>query len=798
MNSSNIGRNDPCPCGSGRKYKQCCMNVAPREGTSDAASIARLLQAGLAHHRAGRLSAAAGVYSQILAVQPKHADALNLLGVIATQAGRADDAVRFIQAAIAETPSNASFYNNLGNALQGQGKMQDAVGAYQKALALQPNDADTHFNLGGLLARLERYGEAEASYRRALDLQPAMAEGHNNLGFVLHRQWKFPEAVASYGKAIARAPQYAEAHSNLGNVRRDQGDYEAAKASLQQALSLKPDYAEAHYNLGNVFLETGQLTEAAVSFQKAIESNPKLAVAHDNLGTAFRKLGRFDEALASHRNAIRIDPAFAGAHCNLGAALQEQGHFGEAVESYKRALSIRPDYAEAYYNLGTAYQDLDRLADAIASYEKALELKPTLVAAYSNLLYIHATVRDISPEQEVALARKWEQFALDERARNEARNRKFVRSPREGRRLKIGIVSAEIGEHAVAEFLEPLLQTLDRQRCHLTLFPTVLRPGDRALRIQALADAVHPVARLSDARAADFMRSCDIDVLMDTTGHTRNCRLGIFAHRAAPVQLTYLGYWSTTGLTEMDWYLADDHIHPEFENHFSEGIWRLPRVAICYRGDATLESNWKPDSNGTIWLGSFNRYIKIGEASLELWGKVMNALPESKLLLEDRKADDSDAHRRICASLARNGIAPERIVFELSIPGHERHMLLYNRLDIALDTVPFSSGTTACDALWMAVPLVTIEGDWAGGTIASSFLRAIGRPEWVVKNKADYVAIVCALARDVPLRRELRSKQRQRVINSPLLDAAGLARAVEDAFEQMFDQWLAKQPSARE
>lgn len=793
MNSSKIGRNDPCPCGSGRKYKQCCMNVALREAAPDAESTAKLLETALAHHRAGRLSEASVLYSQILAVQPNHADALNLLGVIATQAGRPEDAVRLIQAAVAETPSNASFYNNLGNALQVRGNLQEAIAAYEKALTLQSNDADTHFNLGCLLAKLERYGDAESSYGRALELQPAMVEAHNNLGFVLHMQGRFQEAAASYRQAIALTPQYAEAHSNLGNVLRDQGDYEVARASLQQALWLNPDYAEAHYNLGNVFLETGQLTEAVASFQKAIESNPRLAVAHDNLGIAFRKLGQLDEAIASHRNAIRIDAAFAGAHCNLGAALQEFGHFGEAVANHKKALAIRPDYAEAYYNLGTAYQDLDRLADAIAGYEKALELKPSLVAAYSNLLYIHATVRDISPEQELDLARKWEHFALDERARNEAHNRKFVRSPREGRKLKIGIVSAEIGEHAVAEFLEPLLQTLNRQRCHLTLFPTVMRPGDRALRIQALADAVHPVAQFSDSRAADFIRSCDVDVLMDTTGHTRHCRLGIFAHRAAPVQFTYLGYWSTTGLTEIDWYLADEHIRPEFEHHFSEGIWRLPRVAICYRGDPQLESNWKPDPNGTIWLGSFNRYIKIGEASLELWGKVMRALPESKLLLEDRNADDSDAHRRICASLAVKGIASDRIVFEPSIPGHERHMLLYNRIDIALDTIPFSSGTTACDALWMAVPLVTIEGEWAGGTIASSFLKAIGRPEWVVRNEADYVTTVCALARDVLRRRELRSTQREQMTRSPLLDATGLARGVEDTFEQMFDQWLAKQ-----
>ncbi len=656
------------------------------------------------------------------------------------QTGDTASAVRLIRAAIAANPDNGDFYNHLGNALQVQGELEEALAAYEKALTLQPKNADIHFNAGSVLAKLERYDDADHCYRRALALQPALADAHNNLGLVQQRLGKPAQAEKSYREAIRISPGYAEAHSNLGNLLRDRGNFGEAIASFNKAIAAKPAYAEAYFNLGNSFLETGQLPEAAHNFQKAVQANPRLAVAHDNLGIALRKLGRLDEAITSHRNAIGIDPAFAGAYSNLGVALQQLGNFDEAVKSYEKALSIRPDYSDAYYNLGTAYQDSDRLEDAIASYQKALDLKPRLMAAYSNLLYIHASVRDISPERELELARKWEHRALEEHDRIQARNRQFVLSPRAGRRLKVGIVSAEIGEHAVAEFLEPLLQKLDRGRCHLTLFPAVFRPGERSLRIQALADAVHPVGSLSDARASDFIRSCEVDVLMDTTGHTRNCRLGIFAHRAAPVQVTYLGYWSTTGLTEMDWYLADDHIPAAFEHHFSEGIWRLPRVAVCYRGDSALpEGNWKPDPDGTIWLGSFNRYLKIGEVTLQLWAKVMNALPEAKLLLEDRRPDDSDAHRRICASLGAQGIAPERIAFEPAVPGHERHMLLYNRLDIALDTIPFNSGTTACDALWMAVPLVTLEGDWAGATIASSFLRALGRPEWIAGNEEEYV-----------------------------------------------------------
>ncbi len=210
MSSLKIGRNDPCPCRSGRKYKQCCMNAAPQVIRPDASSIAKRLETALQHHRAGHLPEASALYTEILKLQPNHPDALNLQGVVATQAGRPLDAIRLIKAAIVGNPSNASFYNNLGNALQVQGNLRDAIAAYEKALTLQPNDADAHFNLGCLLAKLERYDEAIHSYRRTLALQPKMADAFNNLGFALHRQGKFSEAAASYRKAIAIMPQYAK------------------------------------------------------------------------------------------------------------------------------------------------------------------------------------------------------------------------------------------------------------------------------------------------------------------------------------------------------------------------------------------------------------------------------------------------------------------------------------------------------------------------------------------------------------------------------------------------------------
>ena len=468
-------------------------------------------------------------------------------------------------------------------------------------------------------------------------------------------------------------------------------------------------------------------------------------------------------------------------------------------------LQLDPRHAGAFNNLGETRKDQGRMQEAVAAYSRVLEYQPTFATALSNLLYLHAFARDISPEAERELAMGWEASTLTAAERASARHRASVTSgvfssrPRVGRPLRLGIVSAELGTHAVTEFLEPFLQQIDRSRIHLTLLPTTARSGACAERLRSLADAFVPLVGMPDAVAADRIRLLEIDVLLDTTGHTANCRLGIFAHRAAPVQCTYIGYWSTTGLTEMDFFLSDPDAQPPTQGHFTEALWRLPRLAVCYRGDRSLAcDSWKPDSAGTVWLGSLNKYSKIRQETLSLWAGVLHALPQAKLLLEDRTPDDTETHARIRSILATHAISADRVHFESFVPGHKRHMALYNRMDVALDTIPFNSGTTAFDALWMGVPLVALEGTWTGGRMGSSLLKSLGRPEWIAQAPESYAEIVRDLARDLPqgaaVRRRLREQQRERMAGSPLCDSISLTRTLEDAFEAMHDRWLEGTP----
>jgi predicted O-linked N-acetylglucosamine transferase (SPINDLY family) len=660
--------------------------------------------------------------------------------------------------------SEAARYHRLGDALREEGKLDEAAKCYRQAAALEQQPGEAHLKAGNCLLLLDRAVEAAVCCSAALAARPNFPEAANSLGFALQKMGRLEQAIVCYRKAIALNPKYADAYANL-------------------SLPLQ---------------ETGHIDEAIASCQEAIRLDPRSYAAYSQLSVALTAAGKLEEATQSARKAISINPNHAAPHLNLGNALHHLGLLSQAVECFRRAIELDPEDCRAYSNLGESLRDLGRIAEAAESYKSALAVRPDFAVAYSNLLYLYAYTRAIPPEEELALASKWEEAMLSEEERAAARRRAsplsgaFAATPRAGRRLHLGVVSAELGTHAVAEFLQPLLETMGKERLRLTLFPTTVRKGDRAGQLCALADGVVSLVGMSAGKAAERIRAEAVDVLMDTTGHTCNCRLDIFAHRAAPVQLSYIGYWSTTGLTEMDWMLADMNTPAFIDRHFRERLWRLPRVAQCYRGDPSLpESRWQPGE--TVWLGSFNKYSKMREETFALWGKVMTALPEARLLLEDRTEHEEEAHERVLAGMAKHGVTAGRIEFHKPIYGHMQHMTLYDRLDIALDTIPFNSGTTAYDALWMGVPLVSLEGNYNGGMISSTALRDIGREEWISYSEEEYVTIICALARNVELRKQLRKTQRARIAASPVCDYRALAMDIQTALEQMYDLWLASE-----
>jgi tetratricopeptide (TPR) repeat protein len=428
------GRNDPCPCGSGKKHKKCCgrnrtdadsaqiahrkasthrhQDVPPPQSAtaSEMNELVELLNSGrcveleykarellVARPDAGFLWKALGIS---LAVQgkdalqalqnaarllPDDAEAHSNLGATLLGLGHLHEAAASCRRAIAIEPQFAMAYNNLGNTLRRLGQGDEALAMYHRALQIEPQFTEAHNNLGNALRSLGREDEAVASYRRALTLKPHFAEAHNNLANALRSLGRVDEAVTSYRHALDLQPQSAQAHSNLGNALLDLGQIEAAAQSYRRALALQPDYADAHNNLGNALRALGNLNEAAASCRRALDLRVDFAEGHSNLGNALRELGQLDDAVASYRRALQLKPRYAEAHSNLGNALRDVGQLDEAVASYRRALELKPEYAEAHSKLGNALFDLWQLENAAANCRRALQIKPDLAEAHNYL-----------------------------------------------------------------------------------------------------------------------------------------------------------------------------------------------------------------------------------------------------------------------------------------------------------------------------------------------------------------------------------------------------------------------------
>ena len=766
-----ISRNDPCPCGSGERYKHCCSQhdrTFVAEPPTD--PISNSLQSALAYYQAGRLPQAKTTCQEILQVAPNNPYALHLSGVIAMQEGRNEIAIELIR----------------------------------KAITFKPDYAEAHNNMGILLNALGKHGDAAASFNKAITCNPNYVMAHYNLGNVLKTQGKLDEAVASFNKALILKPDYAEALNNLGSVLREQGKLDEAAASYFKAITLKQNYAEAHNNLGAALNEQGKLDEAATCYYRALTFKPSFAEAHYNLGTVFKEQGKLDMAVESYCRALSLKPDYADAHYNLGNALQAQGNLDKAGKHFIRAITLKPDYAESHNNLGLVLKDQGKLDAALESYRKALSIKQDFVESYGNLLFLYAYHALLDPHAYLAQACGWEQFSLPAQDRQAAHARTFQRLPLAGRRLRVGYVSGDYWNHAVSCFVEQLFTHHDRAQIELFAYSTHNRRDAATERLQASAEHWVSLVGVPDAEARERIEADGIDVLIDLSGHTGHNRLGIFARRAAPVQAHYLGFFASTGLTEMDYWIGDETLTPaETDSHFSEQVWRLPRVWVSYEGKADAPPpDWQPSQDGIVWLGSFNNLGKLTPATLALWAQVLHALPEGKLLLKTKELADAGNRQRTLDSMASHGISPDRIELQDAgiTPDWPAHMAYYDRLDIALDPVGgVGGGTTTCDALWMGLPVITLEGDRMASRMTASMLNATGHPEWIARSEAEYIAKVVALARDVERRKALRSAQRDQMAHSPLCDAQGLARDLEQACFEMFGRWLEKQseqPSA--
>jgi protein O-GlcNAc transferase len=751
-------------------------------------TLQQAFELAMQHHRAGKLYEAEQLYRQILAQYPSHFAAMHFLGMIAHHAGQLDSAVDLIRRAITLHADFPDAFNSLGNVLKDVGQLDEAIAAYRQATVLNPNYPEAFNNLGNALKDKGQPEESIAACRQAIALRPGFAEAHSNLGNALIDNKQLDEAIAAYRQAIALKPDYAEAHSNLGSALKEKGQLDDAIAACRQAIRLRAGYAKAHNNLGNALKDKGQLDEAILAYRQAIAFNPGYAEAYSNLGNVLRDKEELDASVAACQQAIALNPNFAAAYSNLGNVLRDMGQADEAIAACEKALALNPNLPEAHNNLGNSLQDKGQLDEGIARYRQAIALWPEYAESHSNLVFALHYHPGYDPQAITEEHRAWSRQHAEPL-------RQFIR-PHENyreanRTLRVGYVSADFRDHAVSRFLLPLFRHHDHEANQIICYSDVQNEDAVTDGLRACTDDWRRIVGMSDEGVAKMIRDDQIDILVDLAGHTMGNRLRVFARRPAPVQVAYLGYPGTTGLPEIDYRLSDPFADPPGQTEFlhSEKLWRLPVCNWCYDEPEEAPEVRSSRMDGPICFGSFNKLAKASPAVMELWVAILKAAPDSRLMIKSRGLGTQGIRPQISRFFESRGILPERLEIRGGDPDVQSHLGFYNKLDIALDTYPYHGTTTTCEALWMGVPVVSLEGPSHVSRVGVSLLNAVGLPELIAQSAEEYVSIAVALAADLPRLTELRRTLRRRMRASPLMDAPKFARDVEAAYRGMWRAW---------
>jgi len=714
-----------------------------------------VLKKALSLHQTGKFAEAASLYRKLVSENPRNADALHLLGVLEFQRNNAVASLDYIDRAIAIKRNDAVFLANRANALVELKRFEEALTNYNEALALNPAFVEALYNRGTLLLKLGRFAEAVESYDRALEKKPDHADALNNRGGALHRLNRFDEALTSYARALA----------------------------------IKPDFPDALNNRGN----------------------------------ALHVLMRLDQALTSYARALAIKPDFSGALYNRGNVLRDLNRFDEALASYDRALSIKPDYLDALYNRALVLQRLQRLEEALASCDQALAINPMHDYLPGLRLFLKTMICDwrgidndfsriaknieaghkasapfaiaVSPLRGALQRRCAEIYIRDKYAPTVA----YEKSPGPYKhdRIRLGYFSSDFHSHATAFLMAGLFERHDRSRFEVIAFSYGSQNKDpMRSRLEQAFDRFIEVGGLPDVEVAQLARKLEIDIAVDLKGFMQNGRPGIFTKRSAPIQVNYLGYPGTMGSEHFDYLIADATLIPQrLQSDYAEKIVYLPdSYQVNDEGRVIADRLFTRAECGLPEKGfvfcCFNNNYKILPGVFDVWMRLLKSVEGSILwLLEDNSA----AVKNLKAEAQTRGIRPERLVFAKRMDMSD-HLARHRLADLFLDTLPCNAHTTASDALWTGLPVLTCLGDTFAGRVAASLLSAIGLAELITPNVLEYEARALRLASNREVLLSLRRKLAANRLTSPLFDTVAFTKQIEAAYFTMWQRHLAGNP----
>lgn len=659
--------------------------------------------------------------------------------------GYVSDALRSIKVAIRIAPHDCEIYNIFGKALWEQGELDEARKAYEFALKLRPRYPEALSNLAALLESTGHLEEAEEYLHTAIEIDGNLSGPHCNLGNVLFKLGRLEEAANAFKTAIDLDPTGADSYSNLGNILRLSGKLAESRSTLEKSIELRPTFPQAHNNLGITLEELGLFDQAFTSYTRAIALSPNYPEALSNLGNLLRASGQLTASERYLRRAIQIAPDYAVAHNNLGSTLKLVGQITEAKAEFIRAIEINEKYADAHNNLANVYLDHRDFSEALKRFHRAIELNPNNSAFKSNKLlaynYMDTDVSHIAYKEAcvygdtISLSASQKLFNIDLTA---------------NRQIRIGFVSGDLRAHPIGFFLNDLLNALDKSIVSLYAFSNTPIEDEFSSRLRTHFEGWNSISQLSDFEAAKFIHSFNLDVLIDLSGHTAHNRLPLFAFRPAKKQASWLGYFSTTGIPEIDFFLSDPHLVDESNRqYFRERIVFLRNSWLCCdiskRVDPTEDAPCIP--KGYFTFGNFSNSSKITSKCINAWARILQTSKDSRIFLKSHQFSDTCIQREFLSIFLSYGICSERVLLEPA-SSRDAYMSAYENVDLVLDTFPFCGGTTTVDALGAGVPVLTLRGDSFVGRLGSSFLSNSNLHDFVCTNLEDYIKLAIDLSAD--------------------------------------------------
>jgi len=780
-------------------------------------------QKGVLFFSKGQLSQARHAFEEILKFNSRHLDSYMFLGVIACQSKLWDRALSLFNKAIEINPSIDTLHNNRGNVLQELNLLEEALESYDKAILLRQTDELTYYNRGLVLQKLKKYEDALINFNKAIELNENYTKAYCDRGNVFQELRQFRDAILSYNAAIRLKTDYAEAYYNRGNA--------LVEFAVDKQIDMYDDELSSFDGLQSIFLfkkltwndclsglkTVSILEEALASYDKSIELNHNNAQYYLARGVLLDRLRRREQALIDLNKGIELHPNNEKIFWVRGNILSNLSQYEDAILSYNQAIDLNQNYAEAYFARGHSLRFLLEIEAASQSFELAFKIKPTLDYLLGARQYLKMLMCDWSQYEvinsdifkklqneekvlppfeglflidnlnlQLKIAKIW---TSDQSPSNPTLG-KIAKLPRK-EKIRIGYFSADFREHAVSYLTAELFEMHDKTR--FETFGFYFGPPTTDQMHKRVSVAFNQFIDVRFRTAEEIARLCrdlEIDIAIDLTGNTANNRVDIFACRAAPIQLTYLGFLGTSGSDYFDYLIADKSIIPEESTkYYSEKIIYLPSYQV---NDSKREISEKIFTKHDLNLPEnsfvyccFNSSYKINPDVFSSWMHILSKVDSSVLLIY---AENAWVINNLRSEATKRGISSERLIFGQKMNRGE-YLARYKSADLFLDTFPYNAGTTASDALWAGLPVLTRMGESFASRVASSLLNAIELPELITKSAIEYESLAIELANNPNKLKELKVKLARNRMSTQLFDTQRFTSNIETAYSLIYERY---------